>query len=238
MKPITFISACLCCLFLSCKKESKPTLYTFPLTLRLAVITQNSDVLVYTKDGQITDKAVIAKFSTVDQFLLDTIHSTVFNVGSDINVYRNQPEDTLNFIAKDTLMFGHTQDLGGGIRETAEKFSIKQNGTQFLFYSQYNIEQYPFAANLFKYNYPVTDTTFYTDEYYNRWYLNKNTWVGYGTFDAINMSYTCFKLVKRTAQGSYLISYRFFNEFNPDFVKTLGSGDTVAYQRYTFTYKK
>src|ERR1700740_363817 len=135
MKPIILISIVTAYFFFSCKKEKAATNYTFPTTLKLVGITKNSDVLVYTSSGQITDANVINQFSYT-RFFGALTESTVFNISLNANDYQTRYFGTIRFLSKDTLLMGSKQAAAVEWQDSVQKYSVIQKGQNLQFYSK------------------------------------------------------------------------------------------------------
>ena len=226
-RPIQFIFAFLSLFFLvvSCEKDTADVNgVTYPSVVTARSLETRGAVRMFTKDGEVTDEASIARFIAGGGIHEPNIFEESFE---------SHPDSKITFHSKDSLTFAD-EILKFGITETQEgKFMISRD-----FRSEV-ITQPPYIMSVIEdlwrmgiHRSPLekilqSNGFFFTGKEYR---------VGYGSFKSFKLPVLLFKL-KRQSSVEESKSMRMnlgnrFDEFDEDFISTLANEDTLAIQQH------
>jgi hypothetical protein len=199
-------------LLFSCQKETSKPDVTYPQRLRLYSKSIKSQVRLITNKTEITDTSTINKFIK---------YCPVFNSPGqfvDTTVF-------ITFISKGKASFYYNGSIN--------TYSITNNGSQFLFYSDslimfYNTQTL-FLNNCLKYSYSLCPLSNGTS------YVTKDIRVGYGNYQ--EQEFSVFVYQYKIGNSNTNMGGGFYNEFNDNAISQIGSNDTLAFQSYTFKAK-
>jgi hypothetical protein len=182
----------------------------FPQTLYLKKVTASTNVRLFINKIEIFDKSVIDNF---------TNRTSIFNLQNQaIN-----PALYIKFFSKDSASFN----------SPTFRYSVTVNGNQFLFKSPPYLTSLIFLPDGITI-YPPEITPWGTNAY-----IVKETTVGFGNFMKLDISLFAYSLVRSNSNSGYYqrSNATIFNQFNPNFINTLGQTDTLAIQEFTETFE-
>jgi hypothetical protein len=217
IKTILFLA--LCGYLPSCKKGGEQQSIFFPQTLYFTQLSAKTGVRVFTKNGQITDPIVIARF------IKNTTNFNLQNQAIDAN-------DKLIFTSKSNVLFGVPGvpfDLNSGFASTK---------TEFIFHSQKQntVNTQSLAYKLLKFKAPLkTIGTAPTLTY-----TSPEVRVAYGNYLDLNFSVLSYKIAQDdgiTLETQTNIVSNQAIDFNAAFLAQLPTIDTIAVQEFIYNYK-
>lgn len=207
-----------------CSKYRGKPAKIFPIELKAVALESRGSVRLYTKSGEITDEGVIGEF-------IDSEDG--FNAS-----FAPRPDDFMTFITDSTAQFGIS----------ALPYRVSREGnTAVVFHSPFILGPYVRgeepqmildAYRLSKYNDPLQ--MFHSGGQIS--YKGEVVTYCDGTDRSFLLPVMMYKLSRRTGDsrqaGNRVASGKLFNEFNEDFLATLGDRDTIAYQQSYVRYSE
>jgi len=209
----------------ACSKDgSMVTESAFPIELKAVTLERQGSVKLYTKSGEVTDEAVIANFIASERG---------FNAP-----FAPEPSNTITFTTDSTAQLGISAVLYRVSRE---------DNDAVVFRSPFILGPYATGAvqwtaldtyRLGKHNGRLE--TFHSGGQL----LYKGEAVIYcqGTYQSLLFPIMIYKLYRHSGTegqaSESMISGKLFNEFDEDFLITLGDKDTVAYQQSYVRFSK
>jgi len=213
-------------LVLSCGKDTTDINdITYPLVVKAKSLESRGTVRMFTKDGEVTDKASIARF--------------IANVGMhELNIFeepfKSDESNKITFHSRDSLTFANDV-LKFGITEMQQgKFVISRDfQSDVITLPHYIMSATEDIWRLGAHHSPLEKKILFDGFIFT----GKEIRVGYGSFRSFNLPILLFKLKRQTGfeeLKSVRISVnagKWFDEFNDDFISTLTNEDTLAIQQ-------
>jgi hypothetical protein len=255
MKTVLFIA--LCGFILSCKKDKKEEVVSFPLELAYNNLSIRNKVRLFTNGQEIKDTAIINKFLGTNKNLFTTEYKLT-NMGNlrflsaDTIETLAPPVPNVPFNSKTNFQLNlvpweipyHYPELEK--LSNYNRYLIIKINDQFICYSYKPIDVFnnqDRSNKLLKYKSP--DDIFYNSPLIpssvnNRY--TKRVMVGYGSYNEININYLVCKLSLQVepdfptsrVKGLLLST----NEFDENYISSLGATDTLAVTTFSINYKK
>lgn len=207
-----------------CSKYRGKPAKIFPIELKAVALESRGSVRLYTKSGEITDEGVIAEFINSEEG---------FNAS-----FAPRPDDFMTFITDSTAQFGISAVL----------YRVSREGnTAVVFRSPFILGPYARGEEpqkildtyrLSKHNDPLQ--MFHSGGQIS--YKGEVVTYCSGTDRSFLFPVMIYKLSRRSGNSGQasirVASGKLFNEFNKDFLATLGDRDTIAYQQSYVRYSK
>lgn len=207
-----------------CSKETGEPATAFPIELKAATLESEGSVKLYAKSGEITDEGVIADFIASEEG---------FNAS-----FEPRPDSFITFTTDSTAQFGASAVIYRVSRESNNAVIFR---SPFIL-GPYETGKEPQAIldiyRLSKHNDPLQ--MFHSGGQI----LYRGEAVTYcrGTDQSLLLPVMIYKFSRRTGDSGqasiHVESGKLFNEFNEDFLATLGDRDTIAYQQSFVRYRK
>ncbi|WP_207535637.1 hypothetical protein [Desertivirga arenae] len=198
----------------SCKKTQEEPAIEYPFTLENATVEKKSEIQIYTNKQEIKDQAKANKFVEASQ---------LFNLHLQENRF-----GSLTVLSPDSVFFNYPDNL----------YTYENKDGKFFFYSTFLFELgdgAPVSAALLKYKEPQINTA--------QGLMGKEIRVAKGTIKNLDFSCIAYKLSKNKldSNGRLVSSIEeegvVYNEFNEEFINSLGDRDTLAVQRFVISLK-
>jgi hypothetical protein len=212
-----------------CEKEV-PEIFSYPSILISREYKIMTEVKLFTKRGQINDKTVIGNY-------LNKVAPGIFYQNKDAFVPINKP-DTLNYYSTDTVLFSIPGIWG--------KRVAKQEGSYLFFYMpdtligfkslQQDSEFKSIINGIGIYKPYYNDLHFYGSIYQEVF----NAFIARGNPNRLEFPQITYRITRR-GNNSYYAGYsskNYNNVFDPNVLKLLQEGDTLAIQEAKIVYLK
>lgn len=214
-KKTTLLFFALCGCLASCKNNDDHKTVFFPQTLYTTQVSKTSEVMLFTRNKEITNA--------------DTIASYIKNVANfNLQNQTVNANNQITFLLKSLAYFENPN-----IRYNLDA-SFANRKTEFIFYS---LQQYPvipqdFAHRLLKFKAPVKSVGVAP----NQTFTTQGVKVANGSYLDLNFSVLSYKIKKGNTTQLGTI-YNEAVDFNNAFLAQLQVTDTIAVQEFTVNYK-
>lgn len=195
-------------LSISCSKSKE---VKYPKRLYLRELSGKQNVRLFTNNAEIKSLPVINDFIGGSQN---------FEAIEPIRIDANS--HYIEFSSADTAAFSYAN---------AFKYQVVKSGNQFILKSQ------PVRPHL---DDIIGSIKKYPDEVLGSsiFYTISETVIGYGDYSRFELCLLAYKIAKHSQQnGNYIALGVLKNEFNQNYISTLGPNDTIAIQEYRYLFK-
>ncbi|WP_207420328.1 hypothetical protein [Desertivirga brevis] len=208
----TFITALFA--FTSCKKTQEEPVIEYPFTLENSTVEKKSEIQLFTSNQELKDVGKITKFVE---------NSQLFNMHLQDNRF-----GSLTVFSADSSYFNFPEN----------KYTYEKKNGLYYFYSTYLYDLGDAPAGslaLVKHKEPHFNTA--------QGVMAKEIRVAKGTLKSLEFSCLAYKLSRNSYNvngkltGSTEEEGVLYNEFNEDFLRSLGEHDTLAVQKFVITVK-
>lgn len=194
----------------SCKKDNTETLVVFPLSLYGEKIEVAAATRMFTKNGEIKDPQMIAKF---------TANQVYFQAENDQS---GKGALALTFLSKEKVFFAGSDE--------SYQFSVAQSGEQFLFTSEMlyiapSVIQDNFRNHLFKHEHVISSGP-------SGGVQSREVRVGYGSHKGMRMPLLAYCTSTGNGSAFFKTAGMNNNEFNEAALSYLQTNDTLAVKSY------